>query len=109
MSQYFGKKPKKRDLSNGSKTDDNDSEKLQEGSSESQTDQADILENSVESPDCQKVSFNCLKSLEQKMNDLYMPANSNKEIQIKGDTQLIHLTFSVEFLTSRKERKKRKR
>ena len=35
MSQYFGKNPKKRDLSNGSKTDDNDSEKLQEGSSES--------------------------------------------------------------------------
>ena len=59
------------------------------------------MENSVESPDCQKVLFNCLKSLEQEMNDLYMPANSNKEIQIKGDTQLIDLTSSVEFLTSK--------
>ena len=46
------------------------------------------------------------------MNDLYMLANSNKEIQIKGDKQLIELTSSVEFLTSKldeleKERKEK--
>ena len=44
------------------------------------------------------------------MNDLYMLANSNKEMQIKGDKQPIKLTSSVEFLTSQfdeleKERK----
>ena len=38
--------------------------------------------------------------LKEKMNDLYMLANSNKEMQIKGDKQLIDLTSSVEFLTS---------
>ena len=31
-SQYFGKNPKKRDLSDGSKTGGNDSKKPQEGS-----------------------------------------------------------------------------
>ena len=46
------------------------------------------------------------------MNDLYLLAKSNKEMQIKGDKQLIDLTSSVEFLTSKfdeleKERKKR--
>ena len=46
------------------------------------------------------------------MNDVYMLANSNKEMQIKGDKQLIDLTFSVDFLTStfdelERERKKK--
>ena len=35
------------------------------------------------------------------MNDLYMLGNNNKEMEIKGDKQLIDLTFSVEFLTSK--------
>ena len=71
-----------------------------------------IFEKGVESADCQKVLFNCLKNLEQKKNDLYMPANSNKEIQIKGDKQLIDWTSLVEFLTIKfdeleKERKEK--
>ena len=62
--------------------------------------------------DCRKVLFNCLKNLEQKMNDLYMLANSSKEMQITGDKQLTELTSSVEFLTSKfdeieKERKEK--
>ena len=45
-------------------------------------------------------------------NDLYKLANSKKEMQIKGDKQLINLTFSVEFLTTKfdeleKERKEK--
>ena len=35
------------------------------------------------------------------MNDLYMLDNSNKEIQIKGEKQLIDLTSSVEFLKTK--------
>ena len=65
------------------------------------TDGADIFEEGVESADCRKVLFNCLKNLEEKMSDLYMLANSNKKMQIKGDKQLIDLTSSVEFLTSK--------
>ena len=52
--------------------------------------QADIFEEGVESGDCRKVLFNCLKIFEEKMNDLYILANSNKEMQIKGDKQLIY-------------------
>ena len=70
ISQYFGKNPKKRSLSDGSKTGDDESKKPQEGSSESYTDEADIFEEGVESADCRKVLFNCLKNLEEKMNDL---------------------------------------
>ena len=47
------------------------------------------------------------------MNDLYMLGNSNKEMQIKGDKQLLDLTSSVEFLISKfdelKKEKKRKK
>ena len=110
--QYFGKNPKKRDLSVGSKTGDDDSKKPREGSSGSYTDEVDIFEEGVESADCRKVLFNCLKNLEQKMNDLYMLANNNKEMQIKGDKQLVDLTSSLEFLTTKfdeleKERKEK--
>ena len=71
-----------------------------------------FFDEGVESTDCQKVLFNCLKNLEQKINDLYMVGNSNKEIQIKGDKQLINLTSSMESLTTKfdeleKERKEK--
>ena len=84
----------------------------EESSSGSYTDEADIFEEYVESAYCRKVLLNCSKNLEQKMNDLYMLANSNKEMQIKGDKQLIDLTSSVEFLTTKfdeleKERKEK--
>ena len=99
ISQYFGKNPKKRGLSDGSKTGDDDSKKPREDSSGSYTNKADILEEGFESADCRKVLFNCLKNLEQKINDLYMLANINKEMETKGDKQLIDLTSSVGFLT----------
>ena len=38
-----------------------------------------------------------------------MLANSNKEMQIKGDKQLIDVTSSVEFLTSKFDELDRKR
>ena len=109
ISQYFGKNPKEKDLSDGSKTGDDDSKKPREDSSGSYTDETDIFEEGVESADCRKVLFNCLKNLEEKMNDLYMLANSNKEMQIKGDKQLIDLTSSVEFLTSKFDELERER
>ena len=101
ISQYFGKNAKNRDLSDGSKTDDDDSKKPREGSSGSYTNEADIFEQGVESAGCWKVLFNCLKNFEEKLNDLYLLANSNKEMQIKGEKELIDLTSSVEFLTSK--------
>ena len=84
----FGKNPKKRDLSDDSKNHD-DSKKPREGSSESYTGEANVFEEGFESVDCRKVLFNCWKNLEQNMNDLYMLANSNKEMQIKGDSSLL--------------------
>ena len=112
ISQYFRKNPKKRNFSDDSKTGDDDSKKPREGSAGSYTYEADIFEEGVESADCRKVLFNCLKNLEEKMNDLCMFTNSNKEMQIKGDKQLIDFTSLVEFLTRKfdeleRERKKR--
>ena len=53
ISQYFGKNPKKRD-----------SKKPREVSSGSYTEEDDVFEEGVESADCRKVLFNCLKNLE---------------------------------------------
>ena len=107
--QYFGKNSKKRDLSDGSKTGDDDSKKPREGSSGSYTDEADIFEEDVESADSREMLFNCLKNLEEKMNDLYLLANSNKEMQIKADKQIFDLTSSVKFLTSKFDELERER
>ena len=98
MSHYFGKNPKKRDLRDALKTGDDDFKKPREGGPGSYTYEADVFEEGAESADCRKVLFNCSKNLEGKMNDLYMLVNSNKEMQIKGDKQLIDLTSSLEFL-----------
>ena len=59
MSQYFGKNPKKQDLSDGWKTGGDDSKKPREGSLESYTDEADIFEKGPESADCWKILWNC--------------------------------------------------
>ena len=96
-------------MSDGSKAGHDDSKKPREGSSGSYTNEADIFEEDVESVDCREILFNCLKNLEEKMNDLYLLANSNKEMQIKDDKQLIDLTSSVEFLTSKFDDLERKR
>ena len=93
ISQYFGKNPKKRDLSDSLKTVDDDSKKPRE----SYTEEAGVFEESVESDHFRKVLLNYLKNLERKINDRYTLANRNKEMQVKGDKQLIGLTFSVEF------------
>ena len=71
-----------------------------------------FFEECVESADFRKVLFNCLKNLEEKMNDIYLLPNNNKEMQIKGDKQLIDLTSSVELWISKfdeleKERKEK--
>ena len=105
----FWKESQEKYLSDGSKTGVNYSKKPREGSSGSCTNEADIFEEGVESANCRKVLFNCLKNLEGKMNDLYMLANSNKEMQIKGDKKLIDLTFSVKFLTSKFDELERER
>ena len=106
ISQCFGKNAKNRDLSDGSKTDDDDSKKPREGS---YTNEADIFEQGVESAGCWKALFNCLKNFEEKLNDLYLLANSNKEVQIKGEKELIDSTSSVEFLTSKFDKLDRER
>ena len=59
ISQYCGKNPKKRDLSDRSKTGGGDSKKAREGSSGNYSDETDIFEEGVESADCWKVLFNC--------------------------------------------------
>ena len=105
----FWKESQEKDLSDSSKTDDNDSEKPREVSLGSYTDEGDIFEGFVESVGCWKVLFNGLQNLEQKMNDLNMLANSNNEMQIEGDKQLIHLTSSVEFLTIKFDEIKKER
>ena len=64
ISQAFGNNLKKSDLRDSSKTGDDDSKKPRGGSSRSYTDEADIFEEGVESADCRKVLFNCLKNLE---------------------------------------------
>ena len=66
ITQYFGKNLKKRDFSDGSKAGGDDSKKPSVGGWESYTDKADIFEECVESANCRKNLFDCLKNWEEK-------------------------------------------
>ena len=65
LLQYFSKNLKKRDLSDGSKTGDDDFKKPREGNSGSKTQDFHTFQEDAESAECQKVLFNNLKNLEQ--------------------------------------------
>ena len=62
------------------------------GSWWSYTDEAGIFEGGIESADNRKLVSNCLKNLEQKMNDLYM-LNIKLQRPSKGASHIIDAKF----------------
>ena len=56
----------------------------------------DIFTESLNSPDCVAISFNCLKNLESKMREISVSSTETTASQIKGEKQLSDLTDSVQ-------------
>ena len=72
----------------------------------------EVFEEALKSDDCVAILWNCMKNLEEKMNELFQITSSVKDSQIKGELQLNDLNEAVNFIStkfddSEKERKER--
>ena len=90
ITKFFRSSSKKTDLSNTSKTDE-DPKKIREASSASFSDEGDVFNEGIDSSGCREILFNCLKSLETKVMEMYEQGNENKNMHIKGEKQLVNL------------------
>ena len=63
----------------------------------------DVFAESLKSPECIEILFNCLRNVERKTKDIYTLAHSTQDHQIKGEKQLIDLTESVNLLSDKFE------
>ena len=103
ISKFFEKASKKRDLSGQSKTCE-DQKKMREDKSStgSLTGIADdVFAESLKSPECIEILFNCLRNGERQTKDIYTLAHSTQDHQLKGEKQLIDLTESINFLSDK--------
>ena len=102
ISKFFEKASKKRDLSDQSKTCEDPKKMREESSTGSLTDMADdVFAESLKSPECIEILFNCLRNVERQTKDIYTLAHSTQDHQIKGEKQLIDLTESINFLSDK--------
>ena len=102
ISKFFKKASKKRDLSDQSKTCEDLKKMREESSTGSLTDMADdAFAESLKSPECIEILFNCLRNVERQTKDIYTLAHSTQDHQIKGEKQLIDLTESINFLSDK--------
>ena len=95
VSKFSKKASKKRDLQ--SKTC-KDPKKMREDKSStgSLTDMADdVFAESLKSPECTEILFNCLRNVGRQTKDIYTLAHSTQDHQIKGEKELIDLTRVV--------------
>ena len=66
------------------------------------TDMADdVFAESLKSPECIEILFNCLRNVERQTKDIYTLVHSAQDHQIKGEKQLIDLTESINFLSDK--------
>ena len=99
ITKFFLSSPKKRDLSDTSKTDE-DTKKIREANSESFANEGDVFNEGIDSSGFREILFSCLKNLEAKLMEIYEQGNENN-MHIKGEKQLVDLTESVKFTTSK--------
>ena len=104
ITKFFQRGTKKRDSSDKSETGE-DPKKVRESSLDcsqiSQTSDIpdDIFTESLNSPDCVAILFNCLKNLESKMREISVSSKETTASQIKGKKQLSDLTDSVQLIS----------
>ena len=61
----------------------------------------DVFAESLKSPECIEILFNCLRNVERQTKDIYTLAHSTQDHQVKGEKQLINLTESINFLSEK--------
>ena len=60
-----------------------------------------VFKDSLDSPDCVKILFNCMPNIERKLEVLDFKLEATQQSQIKGKSQLSSLHETVEFLSKK--------
>ena len=63
--------------------------------------EACVFAESLKSPECIELLFNCLRNVGRQTKDIYTLSNWTQDHQIKGEKQLIDLTESINFLSDK--------
>ena len=61
----------------------------------------DVFAESLKSPACVEILFNCLRNVEKHMKEIFVLAKSTQEQQIKGEKQVNDLHNSVQFISDK--------
>ena len=98
--KFFDKSSKKRDLSDKS-TNGEDPKKHREGSLDEQESPDEVFKDSLDSPDCVKILFNCMQNIERKLEVLDFKLEATHQSHIKDESQFSSLHETVEFLSKK--------
>ena len=61
----------------------------------------DVFAETLKSPACVEILFNCLRNVEKQMKEIFVLAKPTQEQQIKGERQLSDLHDSVQFISDK--------
>ena len=115
ITKYFDRNSKKRDLSDNSNQEES-SKMLKDGSlntSRASDIPDEVFTESLKSPDCVNILFNCIKNVEKKITQIFENTKEMNEGQIKGEKQLAELAEAIDFISNKfneyeKDKKKKK-
>ena len=97
---------KKRDLSNQSKKGNRGDERKKTRGEKSTIESLretsdDVFAESLKSPACVEIIFNCLKNVEKQMTEIFVQAKITQGQQIRGKRQLNDLHDFVQFISDK--------
>ena len=101
LAKYFAS-TKKRDLSSKQSEAGDDTKKKREDSSTTCfSENDDVFLEGLKSENFRSILANCFKSIQEKIEELFVMIRKNNETQIKGEKQLEDLINSVKFMSSK--------
>ena len=102
---FLNRSNKKRDLSSGSKEDDESKRQREESPNVSCLDSPmspdNVFAESLKSNECVNILMNCLKNLEKEVKKLKDLVSSNNGNQMKEEKQLLDLKDAVDFISNK--------
>ena len=108
IAKFFDKNSKKRDHSSSSSSTNDDQKKLKESSKDSFNEDV-FVEEAQSSSEGQKSLFQCLRNLENKVQQIINQGNLTQQNQIKGENQLAEVKESLSFLSTKFDEYERER
>ena len=82
---------------------DNNNKKVREGSLEENPEVDSVFTNSIDSPECLQMLFNCLRNVEKNIKEMREMQEKTQSSQFKGELQLNELNEAVELITKKND------